>query len=300
LYQIGLRNEQLGKLDNALSAYRYSDYPGARMRSIRVLEKAEQITQAMELATIASCAPESPSETQHLSRILPRLRRKLGLPRQAAPPRPDVQRIDLHLPRPAEWVSVEESARRHFTDSHSGTEVHYVENALINSLFGLLCWDAIFHALPGAFFHPFQAGPADLHHADFFSLRAGQFQASLSQLDSQQYKHTIRHHFVLKSGIQSPFVFWEALTESLLEQALACLPAAHLTKWFERILQDIPAHRSGYPDLIQFWPQQQRYRMIEIKGPGDRLQDNQIRFIEYCIAHDMLVAVCHVEWQENI
>ena len=30
--------------------------------------------------------------------------------------------------------------------------VHYVENTLLCSLFGLLCWEAIFAPLPGSFF----------------------------------------------------------------------------------------------------------------------------------------------------
>jgi hypothetical protein len=38
--------------------------------------------------------------------------------------------------------------------------------------------------------------------------------------------------------------------------------------------------------------------MIEVKGPGDRLQDNQLRWIDYCAAHDMPVAVCYLQWIE--
>jgi hypothetical protein len=56
----------------------------------------------------------------------------------------------------------------------------------------------------------------------------------------------------------------------------------------------VEENRSGFPDLVQFWPDQNRYRMIEVKGPGDRLQDNQRRFLEFCVAHDMPVSVCYV------
>ncbi|PJI51655.1 nuclease, partial [Methylobacterium radiotolerans] len=59
---------------------------------------------------------------------------------------------------------------------------HYVENALINSLFGLLCWPAVFAPLPGAFFHPFQRGPADLEAPDFHARRQAQFEACLPSL----------------------------------------------------------------------------------------------------------------------
>src|SRR5690606_40867171 len=61
-----------------------------------------------------------------------------------------------------------------------------------------------------------------------------------------------------------------------------CLPPAHLRACFERLLQDIRANRAGMPDLIQFWPAERRYRMIEVKGPGDRLQDNQKRWLAFC------------------
>jgi hypothetical protein len=176
--------------------------------------------------------------------------------------------------------------------------VFYVENALINALFGLLCWPAIFSAIPGAFFHPFHRGPADLHSADFFHRREAAFRLCLAQLDSGAYLATIRAAFAQKCGIQSPFVAWEALSVELIELALACIPALHLKKWFERILLDIKANRSGFPDLIQFWPAERRYDMIEVKGPGDRLQDNQLRWIEYCAAHQMPISVCYLQWAE--
>jgi hypothetical protein len=183
--------------------------------------------------------------------------------------------------------------------THRDAPVYYVENTLITSLFGLLCWKAIFAAVPGAFFHPFHTGPADLHSADFHRRRAREFADFLAQLDSGQYIDTINSNFADKMGIQSPFVVWPVLTEELKDLALDCIPAAHLKKWFERILQDIQSNRAGLPDLIQFWPDEKRYRMIEVKGPGDRLQDNQIRWLEYCAVHDMPAEVCYVQWVED-
>lgn len=91
---------------------------------------------------------------------------------------------------------------------------------------------------------------------------------------------------------------WGVLSETLLEQALDCLPAAHLRAWFRRLLGDIQANRSGMPDLIQFWPEEKRYRMIEVKGPGDRLQDNQRRWLAFCAEHGMPVDVCYVQWAD--
>jgi hypothetical protein len=57
------------------------------------------------------------------------------------------------------------------------------------------------------------------------------------------------------------------------------------------------ANRSGLPDLIQLWPGERRYRLIEVKGPGDRLQDNQIRWLSFCVAREIPVCVVKVSWQ---
>lgn len=40
--------------------------------------------------------------------------------------------------------------------------------------------------------------------------------------------------------------------------------------------------------------------MIEVKGPGDRLQDNQLRWLEFCGDHQMPVTVCYVRWAEHV
>ena len=37
----------------------------------------------------------------------------------------------------------------------------------------------------------------------------------------------------------------------------------------------------------------------EVKGSGDRLQDNQVRWLDYYAKHDMPVAVCYVQWAKE-
>lgn len=294
-FRLGQHLERAGKLENALACYVDCPFTGARLRRIRVLERLGLAAEAHELACQAAVAAENEAEAQGLERVLLRLRRQLGLaqPRKPKPPAP--ARLDLCLPKPA-GHSVEYGVKLHLSEADA--PVHYVENSLICSLFGLLCWPAIFAPLPGAFFHPFQSGPLDLLSPDFQPRRAELFVACLAQLDSDAYKSTIRQTYADKYGVQSPFVFWNALDPQLLEQALDCLPATHLRAWFQRLLGDIKANRAGMPDLIQFWPAQRRYRMIEVKGPGDRLQDNQRRWLAFCAEHGMPVDVCYVQWAD--
>ena len=294
LFQVAQQVEKSRDWPGALALYLRCRFPGARGRAIRVLEKDGQYARAYALLGKAQQAPESDAERQQLARVAPRLQRRLGHPKAAPPRPPALQRLDLSLPMPQQAWWVEGLVRDHL--ARADAPVFYVENTLINALFGLLCWPAIFSAIPGAFFHPFHRGPADLFSADFFARRADAFRHCLAKLDTDAWRATIRAAYHDKRGIQSPFVAWEALTEELLEMALSCIPAAHLRKWCERILLDIKANRTGFPDLIQFWPAERRYNMIEVKGPGDRLQDNQLRWIAYCATHGMPVSVCYLQW----
>jgi hypothetical protein len=295
LFRMGQQLEREADLQGALAFYADCRYVGARLRQIRVLERLGQQEQAYALASQAALAPENDAEVQAVERALVRLARQLGQPLPGKAKAVAPTRLDLCLPKP-EALSVEFAVKAHLSEPEG--PVHYVENSLICSLFGLLCWEAIFAPVPGAFFHPFHTGPVDLLSADFHPQRAALFATCLGQLDSQAYKQVIRQNYADKFGIQSPFVFWAALNETLLEQALDCLPAAHLRAWFKRLLLDIKANRAGMPDLIQFWPAEQRYRMIEVKGPGDRLQDNQRRWLAFCAEHGMPVDVCYVQWAD--
>jgi tetratricopeptide (TPR) repeat protein len=302
LLRIGQACERAQDWALAERAYLQCAYPGARHRRMRVYERMQRFDDALALALAAQQAPESDEESQRVARMLPRLRRSLGqggaMRKSAQDAAGAMEAITLELDAPTEPTAVEYALRAHWHTA--GAPVFYVENALLNSLFGLLCWPAIFAPLPGAFFHPFQSGPADLGAPDFAERRAALFDACLALLETGDYREAILQRHAEKNGVQSPFVFWGTVDESLLALALDCIPAAHLKLLFARLLRDVKANRTGFPDLVRFWPTQKRYEFVEVKGPGDRLQDNQIRWLQYCGQHGIPASVCHVRWRESL
>lgn len=292
LFEIAYRYERRGETERALAIYRQSSFPGARLRAIRLLERAGRYGEALDDALIAASAPESAAEEQGLERIIPRLCRHAGIE----------VRPDRHA-GPEHWNlaltpagRVEECAQQYLATPDA--PVFYVENALITSLFGLLFWDAIFAPVPGAFFHRFHSAPMDLYEPTFVRSRQALIDACFAQLECDTYRHTIRQRFSAKTGIASPFVAWSLIDATILALALACIPPAHLRLFFRRILDDVRDNCTGLPDLVQFWPQERRYLLIEVKGPGDRLQDHQRRWAQFCAAHDIPLRVAYVQWAE--
>ena len=297
LFEVGRTCERMAVPGSALAVYSVCTHPGARLRTIRLRERAHEWELARDLCRAAQKNPENETERQQLCRLLPRLHRRLGVADQTPRVISKVPAFDMALDGPSKNHAVEYSVMACLAQQAQGdTAIHYVQNGLVNSLFGLLCWNVIFAPLAGAFFHDFQDRPADLSSGSFYQRRQQKFADCFAELESDRYKATIRRCFAAKAGIQSSFVAWRLLNKSLLESALTCIPAAHLRIWFEWMVRDIRENRAGFPDLVQFWPREKRYRMIEVKGPGDRLQDNQRRLLELCASHRMPVSVCRVRW----
>ena len=297
LFELGRLAERRGDRDLALNAFTASRHREARLKAIRLLERMKDFGQAWTRASDAWQSPRDEAEERGLERLLKRLGKRLDRPVPLSSVAPaSIREWQLVLPS-VDSAPVEVAVMQYL--SSEPAPVYYVENTLLSGLFGLLCWPALYAPLPGAFFHPFHNGPADLYREDFVERRRDLFEDCLGSLRDGHYGTRIRQAWRDKQGINCPFVFWPALNESLLDEALARLPAEHLELVFRRFLGDLRNHRSGLPDLIRFHDETPGYEMIEVKGPGDRLQDHQRRWLEFFSAHDIPVSVCHVRWSDT-
>jgi hypothetical protein len=298
LLELGRQAERQGERELAVEAFASSGHREARLKQLRLLERMKRHEEAWAIASDWQDHELSDAEAQGLARILKRLANRLGETPPPLPAQPPIRDITLTLPKP-HLGSVEYAVQDQLHRDEA--PVFYVENTLINGLFGLLCWQTIFAPVPGAFFHPFHVGPADLTREDFVSRRQTSFEQCFELLADGSYRDRILANYRSKQGTTNPFVIWPVITEELLSLALDCIPAEDLERLFRRLLLNIREHRSGFPDLIRFFPgatdMAKRYEMIEVKGPGDRLQDHQIRWLEFFAVEGIPASVCYVRWQ---
>ncbi|GGY72927.1 VRR-NUC domain-containing protein [Marinobacter zhanjiangensis] len=299
LLELGRQAERQGERELALKALAESTHRESRLKQLRLLERMKRFDEAWAIARDWHTTELSDAEAQGLGRILRRVARKVGEPVPELPAEPATDDFLLTLPRTG--LPVEMGVQQHLWQDHQ--PVFYVENTLINALFGLLCWNAIFAPVPGAFFHPFHVGPADLTREDFVPRRRELLEQCFARLDDGDYGDIIRATYRRKQGLANPFVNWLVITDELLELALACIPPEHLEVMFRRLLHNLKEHRSGFPDLIRFLPEEpdlaRRYEMIEVKGPGDRLQDHQRRWLAFFHRQGIAARVCYVRWQDD-
>lgn len=247
LFLLGQAAERTRDWPLAESLLTRCGYRGARHRLMRVQEQQGQWQAAHDTALAILAAPASDAEWQATWRAMPRLTRKLGLP-TATPPRlraPPVRAFQLAA---APAICVEVSVAEHLRSA--SRPVHYVENTLFTSVFGLLFWEVLFAPVPGAFFNAFQVGPADLFHPTFAAAREALINRAFAHLEAPGLREHLLARWQAKRGIQNPFVSWGHVDEALIDLAVSHIPPAHWAVVFRRLLTDLKAHRSGFPDLI--------------------------------------------------
>lgn len=285
--------ERLDALDAADRLYRECSRPPARERRARIAAKRGDFQGALNLCREILAEPLDEAEAIFAENFGHRTaKREKCLDGWAAPARyqPPTERVAL----PAAAECVEQLAAA-WLQQHG--DCHYVENTLINGVLGLFVWDIIFASIPGAFSNPFQVAPSDFRTPDFYRSRNKAFEQRLHELDDERFADRVWRNFEAKYSVANPLVAWEALSEPLLRLALDRIPTAHWQALFRRLLSDITSHRSGLPDLI-FFPEDGDYELVEVKGPGDRLQQNQQRWLAYFAHHQIPHRVMHVEWQQ--
>ena len=292
LFHLGKEAERQKLTELALKLYDQSQHREAKLRALRILEKHESAEQVFHLAKEVYKQVKQPEVLLGIQRIQKRCARKTN--KAFSIPAPiKIPTHTIYLSKPDQG-RVEQAVIKSLSDSY--TEIFHVENRLFTGLFALLFWPALFAPIRGAFFNPFQSGPADLYRPGFHASRSKWINECFAQLESGEYQDTILRRLKQKQGISCSLIHWPSLSRSLVKSALASIPATHLTAIFQHLLLDLRYHRRGLPDLIALNHAKGNYQLIEVKGPGDRLQDHQRLWIQAMLKKAIPVSVLNVKW----
>ncbi|MFT5481978.1 MAG: hypothetical protein ACI9GW_000625 [Halieaceae bacterium] len=285
--------ERCSRLEAALNIYAFTPQHPARERAARICYGQEKYEGAAAICDLIEKKPFSEEELEFSQRFRPRIQRKLKLV-PIAPAADVFQEVRLVLSKNGRGV--EARIAEYYADR--GDATFFVENGLMNGLFGLAFWREIFAGLPGVFVNAYQFVPLDMYSPNFFRRREELLERRMAELRSNAVVSLLADYDEFE-GYANGWVNWQLLTRSLVETALARIPVEHLEAIWRRILFDPRANRSGFPDLIQF-PSAGGYRMVEVKGPGDSLQNNQKRWLRFFQRHQIPSLVAFVRWQDEI
>ena len=289
--RIARQLERLSCTEQAIALYTASVHPPARERQLRIMIANGQWQGAVALSEQMQRQPYNEAELITAQRLHVQCQKAQGVRHKRRRVfRPDSSKLILRH----SGERVEEQARAFF--AHKG-KCFYTENTLINGVLGLFIWDIVFYPVAGVFYNPFQAAPADFKHPQFIQRRRELLDARFLELnDSAAFNTRVLQAYDSHLGKVNPLVRWHLLSSQLLCIAIKHIPLDHWRALFFRILADLRENTSGFPDLVLF-PDAGGYEFIEVKGPGDTLQANQRRWMEYFDEHSIACRVVHIRYR---
>lgn len=292
--KIARQLERLGDTNAALEIFVHSSHPPARERRVRILLSRGALDQAGSIIHDMTTNPWGEAELQVARRLHKKWSKLRGSGQKAGRRfRPETSVLTLSQSKPR----VELDAQLFYAQLGA---CFYTENHLVNGVLGLFIWDIIFAPVEGAFHNPFQYAPSDFYDHEFCERRSALLKKRFTELDdSLRFSARVMDNFETRWGISNPMVRWSGISYDLLSLALQRIPAAHWRVMFDRILSDRRENMAGFPDLILFRDSDRCYELIEIKGPGDNLQPNQLRWMKYFSRHRIPCRVVNVRWAES-
>lgn len=273
LNRLGRGLERAREFDAALACYARSSMAPARERRTRILNRLGDIDAVDRLRRRMSERPFCPQEADFAARF--------GTRRQRAWPDGTIVLEVTNIDR------VEASAAAILTTGE-GCAWH-LENALPMGLFGLAYWDWVFAPVDGMFINAFQTAPIDLFWPDFLEARREKCPDPL-EADDQTLRAALLATCRAHRGVANRLVDWRAFDADTLDLLLDGLGMETVRKLVAFASEDLDNARRGFPDLtVVYGPG--RFEFVEVKGPNDRLRDDQYLWIDRLRAAGLPVRV---------
>ncbi|MDE0452897.1 MAG: VRR-NUC domain-containing protein [Gammaproteobacteria bacterium] len=273
LNRLGRGLERVGEFDAALACYARSSMPPARERRVRILKRLLDTHAVERLRRRMRERPICPQEADFAARF--GTRRSRAWPRETVVlDVPDIERVEAAA---AAVLTADEGCAWH------------LENTLPMGLFGLAYWDWVFAPVDGMFVNAFQTAPIDLFWPDFLEARRDLCPDPLDS-DDETLQASLLETCRTHRGVANRLVDWAVFDEDTLSRLLEGLGADTVRKLVGFAGEDLDNARRGFPDLtVVYGPG--RFEFVEVKGPNDRLRDDQYLWIERLRAADLPVRV---------
>ncbi|XP_027759470.1 fanconi-associated nuclease 1 isoform X1 [Empidonax traillii] len=199
--------------------------------------------------------------------------------------------------------SVEELALSHYRRTGFDQGIHG-EGSTFLTLYGILMWDIIFmDDIPDVFRNSYQTAPLDLYTDSFYESRRDAIEARLQQLhsaSSETLAELVADVWTAQEGKAAALVSWGRFislqqAQPLLQSLVSCLGGTFLSGVFRRLSTDLRHCRGGLPDLVVWSTHTQHFKLVEVKGPKDRLSHKQMLWLSELQRLGAAVEVCHVQ-----
>ncbi|XP_067948850.1 fanconi-associated nuclease 1-like [Watersipora subatra] len=222
---------------------------------------------------------------------------------------PDTDRVNVFLNTDTRGQvtggsKVEDVAKKHYMAEENLDRGEHRESSVYTTMFGLLFWDIIFQpGISDTFFNNYQCKPLDFQSDEFYPRRRKSIEERLREVRQASRKELaaiVEPVWRDKYEQCSICVSWDVFqsADDVLDLML-CLGMPLLADICERLAKGYRFCRSGLPDLTMWNGQSGKYKIVEVKGPGDTLSTKQRLWLDYLVRRGANAEVCHVKIAGN-
>lgn len=289
---IGSYLEKNKMLDEALVFFAQSSINPSKERMVRILDKQEKWNDSFELCSFLLDA-DNYYEREFAEFYIEKLKKKLGKEYKKNSRKKYIEQVVELENIPNERV--EDAVLKHY--HNRGRIGFYSESKIWSALTGIILWDIIFKARPNVFFNPFQRGPDDLFSARFYLENKDDIDVLFEALFyDENWQKVLLEKYKEKYLIANHLVDWKRVTLEVFSQVISHVSIDDIIHIAKRLITNPAEFRSGLPDLLLIDPAKNSYALVEVKGPGDQLQTNQRRWLNFFEENKIPYFVQKVKW----
>eukprot|EP00775_Hariotina_reticulata_P006708 gene6708-6929_t len=190
-------------------------------------------------------------------------------------------------------VSVEELALQHYaTPEGGGWQGLHSEGGVWATLFGLLMWDVLFEGE--------RVAPLDLDCDTFYPARRSSIDMQLSRIADGQAAEILSASWSAHCGVMCRGVNWARFSKQQLLDICACVGGLGLAAVLRLMAEDHSGAQGGLPDLLLWRMADHSVKMVEVKGPRDRLSHQQRFWLAHMANSTIQVEVCKVKEPQGL
>lgn len=142
-----------------------------------------------------------------------------------------------------------------------------------------------------------QTGPLDLETESFYMKRKSLIESHLEKINGGMAEEILITSWESHVGEACRGVNWDRHSLSELRAAVVCIGSTSLASICRHLAQDYRSWCSGMPDLL-LWRFHGDYegeaKLVEVKGPRDRLSEQQRAWLLLLMDYGFNVEVCKV------
>jgi DNA polymerase-3 subunit epsilon len=258
--------EKQGSSERAIECYRLVSAPECNERLVRLLHTANRKDEARVLLEQMIDDPGSDEEQVFAVDFYARKfgRRRSGACTELVRTSREVIIDDIHRGNPEAGVAG--VLRR------AQFRVHFAENLLWHSLFGLLFWDELFES--GQLQSGFDLVPHCLKDRSFVRHFAHEVETKTTAIRERQAFPLLLKTIAARWGKPNGIFSWHAIVVEALRDMLTCGNTQAVATIINLMAQDFRSMRDGFPDLMLVRGMEVSF--AEIKAPGDAVRRNQL------------------------